>query len=92
MLTGGRDPFLLSHYIRIPSVALAAVGALSGERRFGRFWAAVLAVALVFALGGHTFVYPFVARFVPGVGLLRYPEKYALVAVLALAALAAEGW
>ena len=51
----------------------------------------VLAVSLVMALGSGTFLYGVVMKFVPGLGLMRYPIKFVVLAVLILPLLAAMG-
>lgn len=92
VLSNGREPLLISHYLGVPALALAALGACTGDRRRAMFWLAVLGVAVACAVGSYTPIYPAAASAVPIVGMFRYPEKYALVAVLAVASLAAEGW
>jgi hypothetical protein len=92
VLSEGREPLLVSEYVGIPAIALASLGAIAGERRRAVFWGVVVVVCLVWAFGSYTPAYPALLQVAPPFRLFRYPEKYALFAVLGLAALAAEGW
>jgi hypothetical protein len=69
-----RVPFLRSHYLGLPTLVLAAVAFWRGgapRRLFG----AVGLVALLFALGRHTFVRAALLTALPPLALLRFPEK-----------------
>jgi hypothetical protein len=63
------------HFGVLP-LALAAVGAVGGFRRYpvARF-AVLWVVAVLFALGDNTPLFPFLYRFVPGVSLFRAPSR-----------------
>jgi hypothetical protein len=88
-------------YLGIAALALAALG-LARRRRETRFWVAVFAVALLFALGRHPLwdgrllegvLLPFGAlETVPVVRLLRVANRFLVLSSLALALLAAFGW
>ena len=91
-LDSGRDPFLISHFLGVAVLGLAALGAVHGATRRRWYWLTVAAVMLVAALGAYTPVYPWLVTHVPGMMSMRFPEKFFLVTVLALAVLAAEGW
>jgi hypothetical protein len=92
-LNSGREPFFYSVYVGSAVLALSVVGALAGaRRRWGAFWAAVGLVGLVAAFGGNTPIYPFVRSYVPVLGSFRFPVKYLVVSVMALAALVPAGW
>jgi hypothetical protein len=92
-MNGGREPFLGSLYVGAGSLALALLGALESPRRgWIRFWAAVLLVALVLALGYFTPVYPWLRSTVPLLRSFRFPAKFTVFAVVALGCLVAAGW
>ena len=91
-LNTGREPLFYSLYVGIAACGLALVGGADPALRPWRgFWWVVLAVALVGALGEYTFAYPAVQRVVPVLTTFRFPIKYVVFAVLAVAALAASG-
>lgn len=92
-LNSGREPFFYSVYIGSAVLTLALVGIVaSTRRRWIGFWAAVSLIGLVAAFGGNTPIYPLVRTYVPALGSFRFPVKYLLVSVMALAALVAAGW
>ena len=92
-LNSGRAAFFYSVYVGPAVFALAAAGALAGaRRRWGVFWVAVGVVGVVGACGGHTPVYPFVRAYLPVLGSFRFPVKYLVFSVMALAVLVAAGW
>jgi hypothetical protein len=82
-----RVPLVWSIYIGLAPLLFVAVGAFG---RRGIRWAAVLAGALVLALGTHTPVAPALLRLLPEMPF-RYPQKFLLSAHLAVAVLAALG-
>jgi hypothetical protein len=81
-------PYALSLYPG--ALVVAAAFAASPKRR-----TAVMSTGAVFALlvsfGRHTPVHALLARIVPPLAWMRYPEKHALVALALLALLAGEG-
>ena len=85
-------PMALSCYLGAWTViaAVAAAG-FAPLRRQTRVLGAIVALALLLALGGHTPLYPFLLDHLPGFGLFRYPEKYLLWLCLGTAALAGAG-
>lgn len=89
----GRYPFLLSLYIGAIPAVLAAIGALhrgaAGARRRGLF--AVAAGALLLALGGNNAVYRPLFDAIAPLRQVRYPERFVLAALPALALLAGYG-
>ena len=92
-LNGGYLPLFTSMYVGPGGLALAAIGLWFARRdRWCRFWLVLGLVATVLALGQHTPVYPALQSLLPPLGALRYPAKYFLPAVLAIAALAGFGW
>lgn len=90
-LNDGLVPFLFSGYIGPAALALAAAGATAGRRRWAAFWAAVLGVAIVLALGRNTPVYTALQSLSPAVSSLRFPAKFLTIAAFAISALAAAG-
>ena len=89
----GREPLLLSLYVGVPALALAVAGTVAPRRRaWAVFWGAACVAALLFALGAHTPVYAFLHEHAPLVRSFRFPSKFVVFAVLAVAALAAAGW
>jgi hypothetical protein len=80
-----------SYYLGISALWLALLAIWTVRER--RVWllGAVAMVALIFALGENTFVYPALRKIIPQLSLMTYPIKYVIfVALLAplLAALA----
>jgi len=55
-------------------------------------WAAAAVLGSALALGRHDPLYGLLRRVMPGLALLRFPEKFALLAVAALAVAGALGW
>ena len=89
----GREPFLVCLYLGVVPLALGALG-LALRPRLAAAPAVVALFLVVAALGRHTPVYGFLLG-LPGVGLMRYPQKFlwpAALCVAVLAALGAEGW
>jgi hypothetical protein len=89
-LNFGRDPFFYSLYLGPFVLVLACAGATQLRRNW--FWVAVAVAFTIAALGGYTPVYPFVRRLVPALMYFRFPVKYIVFAVFAVAVLAADGW
>ncbi|MEA2692272.1 MAG: hypothetical protein QOJ16_1659 [Acidobacteriota bacterium] len=85
-------PYVLSIY---PGLLLAVLG-LSAllqwpiPRRAGLALAALLGAGL--AIGRHNPLYEALRRAVPALGLLRFPEKFVILAVAALVFAGALGW
>ncbi len=88
----GREPLLVTVYVGLGALALAAVSPRDRRvRRQRAFWWAVCGVALVCALGEYTPVYPALQAAVPVLQSLRFPVKYLVFCAVALAALMATG-
>jgi hypothetical protein len=88
----GREPLFVTVYLGLGALALAAVSPRdAGTRRRRAFWWAVAIVALVCAFGRYTPVYPALQAALPVLQSFRYPTKYLVFFVAALAALAAAG-
>ena len=90
-LNFGRDPFFYSLYVGPIVLLLAAIGAGSSFRR-NALWTVVALVGIAAALGGYTPLYPLARKLVPQLMYFRFPVKYLVFSVFAVAALAAEGW
>ncbi|MBN1656777.1 MAG: YfhO family protein [Anaerolineae bacterium] len=78
-------------YLGVPILLLAATGLLLRRDAATWFLTASAAVAVLFALGTHTPLFPFLARLVPGLGWLRVPPRAWVVVALAVALLAGRG-
>jgi len=89
-LNFGRDPFFYSIYLGPLVLVLACAGAAGFRRNW--FWVAAALLFTLAALGGYTPVYPLFRRLVPALMYFRFPVKYIVFAVFAVAVLAAEGW
>jgi hypothetical protein len=90
-LNFGRDPFFYSLYVGPLVLLLAAIG-VSERPRHSLLWVGVLVAFTIAALGGYTPLYPLLRRLVPPLMYFRFPVKYIVFGVFALAVLAAEGW
>lgn len=82
----------MSLYVGGVAVALAACGIIGSRRGHERAAAAVLVLALLLALGAHTPLFRVVYEIVPGVDHFRAPARFAFLAALMIAALAAAGF
>ncbi|HEY2432116.1 MAG TPA: YfhO family protein [Vicinamibacterales bacterium] len=89
-LNFGRDPFFYSLYVG-PLVLLLACAGAADWRRNG-FWIVVAVAFTIAALGGYTPLYPLLRRLVPPLMYFRFPVKYIVFAVFAVAVMAADGW
>jgi len=89
----GRYPFLLSLYLGAIPALLAAIGALHrGADAARRRWLAVVAASsLLLALGSHSALYRGLFHLAAPLRQVRYPERFVLVALVALALLAGYG-
>ena len=78
-----------SYYLGIGTLWLAvlALGCVC-ERRVWLLGVAAL-VALIFAFGGNTFIYPALRKIIPQLGLMTYPIKYVILAAFLAPLLAA---
>jgi prepilin-type N-terminal cleavage/methylation domain-containing protein len=89
-LNFGRDPFFYSIYVGPVVLLLACAGAT--RPRANGVWVAIAIVFTIAAMGGYTPLYPALRRLVPALMYFRFPVKYIVVAVFAVAVLAADGW
>jgi Bacterial membrane protein YfhO len=65
-----------SYYLGIGSLWLALLAAWTLRERRVRLLGACAAVALIFAFGDHTPIYPALRRIIPQLSLITYPVKY----------------
>ena len=78
-------------YVGVLPLALAIVSGRRGTRGQAVFWLCMAAGAFLVALGGETFVYGLLYRWLPGFNLFRGQERAAGVASFALAMAAGAG-
>ena len=91
-LNDGREPMLYSLYVGLAVMTLATIGRADRQDRGWRwFWASVGVVSLACAYGEHSFVYRFLESLLPVLQSFRFPVKYLVFAMVALAALVASG-
>jgi hypothetical protein len=91
-LFDGREPYLFSLYLGLPSLALA-LAALSGPRRPYRSLLVVTGViSLIVALGKHAVLYDVFVGLVPPLKVLRYPAKAMVFTGFAVSVLAGMGF
>jgi len=64
----------------------------SGKDRRKVWWAALLLVSLLLALGKNTPFYGLLYHLVPGINLIRFPVKFLYLAIILLCLLAGLGW
>jgi Bacterial membrane protein YfhO len=88
----GRDPFFYSVYLGVPVCALALLGLFAVRRRWAFFWTLTFIVAVVLSFGVYTPIYPALQQMLSLMRSFRYPPKFLLVAMLALAIVAGHGW
>jgi hypothetical protein len=63
-----------------------------GKDRRRVWWAVLLTVSILLALGKNTPFYGLLYHLVPGINLIRYPVKFFYLAVILLCLLAGFGW
>lgn len=85
-------PYVESLYPGLLLVVLGASALLRGGIPRRGAWALAVAGGFFLALGRHNPVYGALRRAVPPLAVLRYPEKFAVLAVLALAVAGVLGW
>jgi hypothetical protein len=88
----GGYPFLLSVYVGAAPLLLAATGLASrSARRPAAVLGAIAAFFVLLALGARSPLYPLLQAVLPPLRQVRYPERFLIGAVVALALLAALG-
>jgi hypothetical protein len=91
-ISDGHYPYVESLY---PGLLLAVLGAAALLRRGiprRAAWALTLGAGFFLAIGRHNPLYAGVRRVVPPLAVLRYPERFAILAVLALVLAGSLGW
>lgn len=83
-------PWISTIYLGLATLVFAIGGLFVGQNR--RFWALLLFVAIVLALGEHTPIFGWLYHAFPSVfGKFRYPEKFFFLAQLSVMVLASQG-
>ncbi len=84
------DQYLVSsYYLGAGVLILAIVGAWRTKRQMGAIFGLTALFCWLLALGSNGFVFDWVKRVFPWIGIVRYPVKFALFPVLLLPLLAA---
>jgi len=92
LLSEGREPFLGSLYLGLPTLALLAAVPCSRQRRLPLALLALLLLAAVLALGRHTPVHGWLLSAFPPARIFRYPQKLMVLVAVAVALLAGIGF
>jgi hypothetical protein len=87
----GEIPWLLSAYLGLGVVCLAALAVFGPRRRWTLVWSGAAVLGGLLALGSGSPLFRIAHDVIPGFASLRYPEKFLLLPALALPALAAAG-
>ena len=69
-------PLIISLYLGavvLPGICLWLFASSLKEKGF---LSVVVGIVLILALGDHTFVYPLLLRYLPGLSMVRFPEKF----------------
>jgi hypothetical protein len=78
-----------SYYLGIGTLWLALLAVWTVRERRVRLLGAVAIMALIFALGENTFVYPALRKIIPQLSLMTYPIKYVIFVAFSAPLLAA---
>ena len=81
----GFYPFALTEYLGLGALIGSAIYLVRAPRARAAVFVAGLALVIVLSFGRFAPAFAIVYRFVPGMTIFRYPEKFMLVAVLMLA-------
>ena len=81
--------FMTSYYLGAGVLALAVWGIFRAPSGRGRVLGALLLLSLILAMGGQTFVYDWLRKIFPFLGLARYPVKFMTLAAFVVPLLAA---
>lgn len=93
MLLSEGTPWLMSVYPGILVLVFAGFGAARrSPRRWWLFWGGVALVGVALGMGRHSPVYRAVFEGIPGIAMIRYPEKFLAASALALALMGARGF
>ncbi|MBI4325655.1 MAG: YfhO family protein [Chloroflexi bacterium] len=78
-----------SYYVSLGALVLAVLGGLYVRGRRVGLLSAVALICLILATGNEGFVYGWLRRVVPALGLIRFPIKFVVLVVFAVPLLAA---
>lgn len=78
-----------SYYLGIGALWLALLAVWTVRERRVRLLSAAALVALIFAFGGNTFIYPALRKIIPQLSLMTYPIKYVIFVAFSAPLLAA---
>jgi hypothetical protein len=78
-----------SYYLGIGALWLALLAVWTVRERRVRLLSAAALVALIFAFGGNTFIYPALRKIIPQLSFVTYPIKYVTLAAFLAPLLAA---
>jgi len=87
----GRDPFLHSVYLGLPTLALLLSATTTRQRGLLRMLVTVAAVGLLLALGRYLPLYGWLTIALPPLKVLRYPQKALALMSLGVAMIAGLG-
>ncbi len=85
------QPWTASYYLGVGPVVLAMLAIWRVRNWRVHLLFAAMIFGLIMALGGHTFVYDFCKRIVPGLGMIRFPAKFAILTSFSIPLLGAYG-
>jgi len=91
-LNDGHRPYVESLYPGLLLAVLGAAALLRGGIPRRAAWVFAFAAGIFLALGRHNPLYAGVRRMVTLLAIQRYPEKFAILAILALVIAGALGW
>jgi hypothetical protein len=91
-ISDGQYPYVESLYPGLLLAVLGAAALLRGRIPRRAAWSLAFGAGIFLALGRHNPLYAGLRRAVPVLAVLRYPEKFAILAVLALALAGVLGW
>ena len=78
-----------SYYLGIGTLWLALLAVWTVRKRRVRLLGAAALVALIFAFGGNTFIYPALRKIIPQLSFVTYPIKYVIIVAFSAPLLAA---
>ncbi|KPL76438.1 hypothetical protein AC812_07295 [Bellilinea caldifistulae] len=91
-LIGAITPQLGIIYELITYIGLVAVVlAFFGVKKQNWFWLSLILFGVLFSLGNHSFLFPFISELLPGLGWLRVPSRMWFFVVFAVVVLAGYG-
>ena len=91
-ISDGHYPYVESLYPGLLLAVLGAAALLRGRVPRRAAWCLAFATGIFLALGRHNPLYAGLRRAVPLLAVLRYPEKFAILSILALVLAGILGW